>query len=193
MNTEDLLDEHDPSRRRVLQAAGATMLGGLAATDALAAPATPQAPHPTAARSRNTGPLGARLQGVQHFGVTVQNMDRAYAFYTDVLGGTEVMRDGDFQGDILNCERIIVGPYGHVRADVHVRVAIVAGMFDGGIQAEERIELLGGARVKGDLTYRSIVIDDGVRFSGRCTTLEDEATTDASSGVATRGGTPRSV
>lgn len=51
---------------------------------------------------RNRGPLGARLQGVQHFGLTVQNMDRAYAFYTEVLGGTEVMRDGDFQGERIH-------------------------------------------------------------------------------------------
>jgi catechol 2,3-dioxygenase-like lactoylglutathione lyase family enzyme len=46
--------------------------------------------------------LGARLQGVQHFGLTVQNMDRAYEFYTEVLGGTEVMRDGDFQGERIH-------------------------------------------------------------------------------------------
>ncbi|WP_232476058.1 VOC family protein [Flavisphingomonas formosensis] len=49
--------------------------------------------------ARNSGPLGARLQGVQHFGLTVQNMERAYEFYTQVLGGTEVFRHGDFQGD----------------------------------------------------------------------------------------------
>ena len=51
------------------------------------------------AAERDEPPLGARLQGVQHFGLTVQNMDRAYEFYTEVLGGTEVMRDGDFQGE----------------------------------------------------------------------------------------------
>ncbi len=33
------------------------------------------------------------------FGLTVQNMERAYEFYTQVLGGTEVFRHGDFQGD----------------------------------------------------------------------------------------------
>ena len=49
-----------------------------------------------------SGALGARLQGVQHFGVTVQNMDRAFAFYTEVLGGTEVMRDGDFFGERIH-------------------------------------------------------------------------------------------
>lgn len=107
---------------------------------------------------------------------------------TLMIEGT-LLVDGDFQGDILNCDRIIVGPYGHVRADVHVRDAMVAGVFDGGIQAEERIELLSGARVNGDLTSHAIVIDEGVRFSGRCTMLEENATIDG----ATRGGTPRST
>ena len=51
------------------------------------------------AAERNEAPLGARLQGVQHFGLTVQDMERAYQFYTEVLGGTEVFRHGDFQGD----------------------------------------------------------------------------------------------
>ena len=54
------------------------------------------------APARGRGALGARLQGVQHIGVTVQNMDRAHVFYTEVLGGTEIMRDGDFQGDVIH-------------------------------------------------------------------------------------------
>ena len=114
---------------------------------------------------------------------------------TLMIEGT-LLVDGDFQGDILNCERIIVGPYGHVRADVHVREAMVAGVFDGGIQAEERIDLLRGARVKGDLISHAIVIDEGVRFSGRCTMLDENTTGEsapAGQGVATRGGTQRSI
>jgi catechol 2,3-dioxygenase-like lactoylglutathione lyase family enzyme len=51
---------------------------------------------------RDDESLGRRLQGVQHFGVTVQNMDRAFEFYTEVLGGNEVMRDGDFHGDPIH-------------------------------------------------------------------------------------------
>jgi len=52
--------------------------------------------------NRGNGTLRARLQGVQHFGVTVQNMDRAFEFYTEVLGGDEVMRDGDFRGEQIH-------------------------------------------------------------------------------------------
>ena len=43
--------------------------------------------------------LGGRLQDVQHFGVTVQNLDRAFELYIEVL---EVMRDGDFNGERIH-------------------------------------------------------------------------------------------
>jgi cytoskeletal protein CcmA (bactofilin family) len=108
---------------------------------------------------------------------------------TLMIEGT-LLVDGDFEGDILNCDRIIVGPYGHVQADVHVREAIVAGVFDGGIQAEERVLLMSGARVRGDLTSSAIMIDEGVRFSGRCTMLDEGV---AEGSTATHGGTPRST
>lgn len=90
-----------PGRRKMLQTA-ATTVSALAAPGALAAQAAGQGPSSRSNAARNRRPLGARLQGVQHFGVTVQNMDRAYAFYTEVLGGTEIMRDGDFQGDRIH-------------------------------------------------------------------------------------------
>src|SRR5262249_50161568 len=80
---------------------GAAALGGIAA-QAIATPALADTAGGDISVARNDGPLGARLQGVQHFGVTVQNMDRAYEFYTEVLGGTEVFRDGDFHGERIH-------------------------------------------------------------------------------------------
>ena len=50
----------------------------------------------------DNAPLGQRIRGFQHFGMTVQNMDRAFEFYTEVLGGTEIMRDGDFHGEKIH-------------------------------------------------------------------------------------------
>jgi catechol 2,3-dioxygenase-like lactoylglutathione lyase family enzyme len=77
------------------------MVGGLALTALPLAQVGGQAAGRRDA-TRDHAPLGARLQGVQHFGVTVQDMDRAFAFYTEVLGGTEVMRDGDFHGERIH-------------------------------------------------------------------------------------------
>lgn len=101
MSDRQHVDDPDMPRRRVLQAAGAA-IGGLVASVTLGSPIAAQDPRSIGAAARNSGSLGTRLQGVQHFGLTVQNMDRAFAFYTEVLGGTEIMRDGDFQGERIH-------------------------------------------------------------------------------------------
>ncbi len=85
-------------RRAILQAAGSAIVGGLAMSSTAIPAAAQSAPRTTSGGPGNR-PLAARLQGVQHFGLTVQNMARAYEFYTDVLGGTKVFFHGDFQGD----------------------------------------------------------------------------------------------
>ena len=97
----------DADRRDVLRAVGGAAIGGIAASAlGIGAPAFAQnAAVPAQSvdtRNRDNAALGARLQGVQHFGVTVQNMDRAFEFYTEVLGGNEVMRDGDFHGEKIH-------------------------------------------------------------------------------------------
>ena len=97
-----MAEQIDRERRDILTVAGAA---AIAATALPAVAAAAQGNTQSATRSggdRDNGPLGGRLQGVQHFGVTVQNMDRAFEFYTEVLGGTEVMRDGDFQGERIH-------------------------------------------------------------------------------------------
>jgi hypothetical protein len=98
---EHRADPTDLERRYVMQGAGLAVAGGLLASSITTASAATDV-RSTSAAARNAGSLGARLQGVQHFGLTVQNMDRAFAFYTEVLGGTEVMRDGDFQGERIH-------------------------------------------------------------------------------------------
>jgi len=95
--TDETCNVAEIERRTLLRTAGAAMITGLAVGSIPSAASA--APGGMSSTERDEAPLGARLQGVQHFGLTVQNMERAYQFYTEVLGGTEVFRHGDFQGD----------------------------------------------------------------------------------------------
>ena len=92
--------------------------------------------------------------------------------------------EGEFDGDLLNCDRLEVGPHGTVRVDVHVRDAYIEGQMHGSVQAEGRVVLLSGARVDGDLTCRRVIIEDGVHFTGRCL-MVDEGEPFPTSGSAT--------
>lgn len=95
--SKEVEGQFDLGRRHIVRAGGATMIAGTVAAVSGARSASAQSRGPG-----DDASLGARLQGVQHFGLTVQNMARAYEFYTEVLGGTEVMRDGDFHGERIH-------------------------------------------------------------------------------------------
>lgn len=83
--------------------------------------------------------------------------------------------EGDFEGDILNCERLEIGEHGHMRADIEVRDAIILGRMDGNIRALGVVEMKSGSRVEGDVTAMSVIMEGGVHFTGRCTMLDSSS------------------
>jgi len=80
--------------------------------------------------------------------------------------------DGEFEGDILNCERLEIGEHGIMRADVEVKEALIMGRVYGNIRALGAIEMRAGARIEGDVAALTVAMEQGVRFTGRCTMLE---------------------
>ena len=95
------------------------------------------------------------------------------ANFRGTLMVTGVLRiDGEFEGDILNCERLEIGEHGIMRSDVEVKDALVLGRVVGNIRALDRLEIKAGARVEGDVTAMSVIIEPGAFYTGRCTMLE---------------------
>ncbi len=80
--------------------------------------------------------------------------------------------DGEFEGDVLSCERLEIGEHGVLRSDIEVREAMVRGRVIGSIRALGVVELKTGARMDGDVAAYSVVMEPGVHFTGRCTMLE---------------------
>lgn len=84
--------------------------------------------------------------------------------------------DGEFEGTVVATESLFVGKTGVVKADVKVRDLAVAGVISGNLKAAERVEFHAGARVEGDVETRSLVVDEGVIFNGRCAMQETPQT-----------------
>ena len=95
--------------------------------------------------------------------------------------------DGEFEGDILDCDRLEIGEHGLMRADVEVKEAVIHGRVHGNIRALGTLELKPGAHVEGDVAAVSIVMEPGVYFTGRCTMLDT-----GTEGVEIRTDQPRS-
>ena len=74
--------------------------------------------------------------------------------------------DGSFEGEISSSGKIVVGPSGHVKANLNLKEAFIAGKVEGNITVSERLALRGRAHVEGDITAPLLSVDEGVSIVG---------------------------
>jgi cytoskeletal protein CcmA (bactofilin family) len=79
-----------------------------------------------------------------------------------------VMLNGRFRGEITSNDSLIVGEKGVVNASIRAGIVLINGEVVGNVQASERVELRGSARVYGDVEAPVVVIEEGVLFEGHC-------------------------
>ncbi|MFQ5831055.1 MAG: polymer-forming cytoskeletal protein, partial [Candidatus Methylomirabilia bacterium] len=83
---------------------------------------------------------------------------------------------GKFQGEIVSNDALIIGERGIVNASIRVGSVVVKGEVVGNVQANERVELKGTARLFGDVEAPVVVIEEGVLFEGHCRMTKDRPT-----------------
>ena len=76
--------------------------------------------------------------------------------------------DGEVEGTIEVTGMVSVGKTGVVKADVEAGSAEIAGRVVGKISARDRVVLVGGSRLEGDVQSQSFKIEDGAFFQGNC-------------------------
>jgi cytoskeletal protein CcmA (bactofilin family) len=77
--------------------------------------------------------------------------------------------DGHLSGQVRSeGGTLIVGNNGQVDADIEVAVATIHGAVNGDITASQRLELGRAAKVNGNITTPSLIIEQGAVFEGSC-------------------------
>jgi cytoskeletal protein CcmA (bactofilin family) len=76
--------------------------------------------------------------------------------------------DGKFEGKIRSGSELILGDDAEVNAEIEVGRLSVNGSLKGSVRATERVELLAGARVIGDISTPVLRIEEGAHFEGSC-------------------------
>jgi cytoskeletal protein CcmA (bactofilin family) len=87
--------------------------------------------------------------------------------------------DGRFSGKINSTGgTLIVGSGGQVDANIEVSVATIHGVVTGDIVASDRVELGRAAKLTGNITTPSLVIEQGAVFEGTCKMSQAKAAAD---------------
>ena len=77
--------------------------------------------------------------------------------------------DGKVDGKIITDNGdLVIGETGTVNADINTKSAIVEGRVDGKITASGKVVLKQKAHLIGDLQAKTLVVEEGVVFVGRC-------------------------
>jgi cytoskeletal protein CcmA (bactofilin family) len=95
-------------------------------------------------------------------GVTIQ---------TEKLSGTESVRiDGNFRGDIELDGYLHIGANGRVMGNLHVSIAKIEGRVKGNVTCRDMVELTATASLQGDIYTGTIVVQEGAKLNGLCST-----------------------
>ncbi|MGQ9629653.1 MAG: bactofilin family protein [bacterium] len=82
---------------------------------------------------------------------------------------------GEFRGEINTDDTLTIGETGDVTAKVRAgNIIVMGGKLTGNIEAKNKIEMLAGARVYGNIKTPRLIINDGVLFNGRCQMGDEE-------------------
>lgn len=86
-----------------------------------------------------------------------------------VIKGSEGIRvDGTVIGDMEVTGCLVIGEKGKVAGNITGTDLWIAGTVDGNICCTGQIYLSKSSSVHGDITYGSIVIDEGAKLNGKC-------------------------
>jgi cytoskeletal protein CcmA (bactofilin family) len=83
-----------------------------------------------------------------------------------VTGSEPVIIEGHVKGTINMSGDLRIGTKARVEAKVHARNVAVEGKLNGDVSADERVELISGSSVDGNIKAPKIIVAEGARFRG---------------------------
>jgi cytoskeletal protein CcmA (bactofilin family) len=100
----------------------------------------------------------------------------------NVVSAGSLRIDGQVKGQINADGDVTLSPQSQVEADIRAQNVSVAGRFKGKIAVKGKAHLARGGRVDGNITSKSLVVEEGGIFHGQ--SIMDGAATGSASGQA---------
>jgi len=84
-----------------------------------------------------------------------------------VVSAGSLRIDGQIKGQVNADGDVMLSPQSAVEADIRAQNVSVAGRFKGSIVVKGRAEIARGGRVDGNITSKTLVVEEGAIFQGQ--------------------------
>jgi cytoskeletal protein CcmA (bactofilin family) len=91
------------------------------------------------------------------------------SFVGDIETKAGIRIDGSVKGNVTAVGNVDIGPDGKVQGALKGSRIHIAGSIRGNVSSSAVVQLLGGAKLIGDLSALSISIEEGASYKGQCT------------------------
>ncbi len=129
------------------------------------------APNPTAAFDRKQAPATPPRQTAS---LQTASLGKETKVKGDIYSEEDLYFDGNIEGSLEVRGVLTIGPNGKVKANVKAKELVVKGSIHGDVEASDRISIMNGATIVGDVKTAGIVIEDGAYFKGGIDILRPE-------------------
>lgn len=91
---------------------------------------------------------------------------------TKIEGGfassENIRLDGALVGELRCDRRLVIGEAGLIEGKVTAAEAVIMGRIVGDVAVAGALHLMATARIEGDISAGSLIVDEGARYNGRC-------------------------
>ena len=109
------------------------------------------------------------------FGNLTAFIDQGSEFEGKLSFKDTVRIDGRFRGEISSENTLIVGESGEIEAAIHSPAVVISGTVMGDVHASRQLVLHKTARLQGDVTTPSLVMEEGAVLNGTIKMMRAEA------------------
>ncbi len=81
--------------------------------------------------------------------------------------------NGEFEGEIYSSDHFIVGNSGKILGNIKTSEVTNMGFIQGNLFAENKVSLMNGSRLTGDLSTYHLVVEESSNFEGRCKMIDE--------------------
>ena len=93
----------------------------------------------------------------------------------EISGRVDLLIDGEVHGKIrIDGGKLTIGPDGRVTAEIEAREVVVRGEVRGNIKGHDRVQIAATGKVMGEISTKSISIEEGAEVHGLRVNLEKE-------------------
>ena len=84
-----------------------------------------------------------------------------------VNGTSDLVIDGELEGQVRLESHVTVGPGGKVQGDIVAKSVRIGGRVSGNVRGHEKVEILPTGRLEGDVAAPRVVLAEGAFFKGK--------------------------